>query len=150
MPLIVTETVIAAPAERCFDLSLDVEVHQSSVAWTHERAVAGVTTGVMKLGDQVTWEARHLGRTWRMTSTITEYERPVRFVDEMVAGPFESFRHEHVFHAHGDVTTMIDRLHYRSPFGPLGALTDRVGLRRYIESLLTARNRHLKTSAERR
>jgi ligand-binding SRPBCC domain-containing protein len=122
MPLIVLETLIAAPRERCFDLSLDVDVHQASVPRSRERAVGGVAHGAMGLGDQVTWEARHLGRRWRMTSRIVEHERRARFADEMVSGPFEMFRHEHVFEAHGDVTSMIDRLQYRSPFGPLGAL----------------------------
>ena len=150
MPLIVLETLIAAPPERCFDLSVDVDVHQASVAWSRERAVAGVMTGRMCLDDQVTWEARHLGRTWRMTSRITEYERPARFVDAMVAGPFATFRHEHVFQARdgGTSTSMADRLLYRSPLGPLGVLADVVGLNRYVRSLLSARNRYLKGVAE--
>lgn len=151
MPLIVLETLIAAAPERCFDLSVDVEVHQASVSWSRERAVAGVLTGRMRLGDQVTWEARHLGRTWRMTSQITEYQRPARFVDEMVAGPFAIFRHEHVFQARdgGISTSMADRLLYRSPLGPLGVLADVVGLKRYMRSLLLARNRYIKGTAER-
>ena len=61
MPVIRLETFIHAPIERCFDLSLSVELHLASTAHTGERAVAGVTTGVMGPGDWVTWEARHLG-----------------------------------------------------------------------------------------
>ena len=37
--------------------------------------------------------------TWTMTSTITEWDRPRRFVDEQRKGPFKSFRHEHLFGA---------------------------------------------------
>jgi hypothetical protein len=74
----------------CFDLSVDVDVHQRSVAVTGERAVAGVTSGRMGLGDEVTWEARHLGKTRGLTSRITEHDRPHRFVDEMVTGAFKS------------------------------------------------------------
>jgi hypothetical protein len=76
------ETLIAAPAPNCFDLSLSVEAHTDSMAESGERAIAGVTSGVMKLGDTVTWRARHFGITFRMTSAITEYQRPIRFVDE--------------------------------------------------------------------
>jgi ligand-binding SRPBCC domain-containing protein len=34
-----------------------------------------------------------------MTSRITEWSRPERFVDEQVRGPFAAFRHEHLFEA---------------------------------------------------
>ena len=149
MPLIVLETLIAAPPERCFDLSIDVDVHQASVSRTRERAIAGVMAGRMGLGDQVTWEARHLGRTWRTTSRITEYERPARFVDEMVAGPFSTFRHEHVFQASDGGTAMADRLFYKSPMGPLGLIADVMGLTRYLRSMLLVRNHYIKGAAER-
>src|SRR5258707_14446209 len=61
MPLIRLETYINAPIKRCFDLSLSVDLHRHSVADTHERPVAGVNSGGMKLGDTVTWEAIHFG-----------------------------------------------------------------------------------------
>src|SRR5690242_2188229 len=57
MPTIRLETFIDASPKRCFDLSLNVDLHRHSVAHTSERPVAGVTSGVMKLGDTVTWEA---------------------------------------------------------------------------------------------
>jgi hypothetical protein len=48
MALIRLETYINAPIERCFDLSLSVDLHRYSVAHTHERPVAGVTSGILK------------------------------------------------------------------------------------------------------
>jgi hypothetical protein len=45
-----------------------------------------VISGVMKLGDTVTWEAKHFGIKQHLTSKITAYERPYRFTDEMVQG----------------------------------------------------------------
>src|SRR6266487_7011670 len=104
------ETVIAAPIGDCFDLSLSVDAHRASMSQSGERAIGGVTSGVMKLGDTVTWRARHFGIPVRMTSAITEYERPVRFVDEQQRGPFERWRHEHIFTAvdDGTKTLMVD------------------------------------------
>jgi ligand-binding SRPBCC domain-containing protein len=58
----------------------------------------------MRLGDQVTWEARQLGKMRRLTTRITAFDRPHRFVDEMVTGSFKSFRHDHVFEPSGDST----------------------------------------------
>ena len=56
MALIQLSTPIAAPRERVFDLSRSIDVHQHSVAHTHERAIAGVTSGLIGLGEEVTWD----------------------------------------------------------------------------------------------
>lgn len=42
MQLIELETNIAAPIERCFFLSLSIDLHMDSTAPTRERAIAGV------------------------------------------------------------------------------------------------------------
>ncbi|HZC07363.1 MAG TPA: hypothetical protein VE338_17140 [Ktedonobacterales bacterium] len=88
MPTIRLETYIQASPERCFDVSLSVDAHAQSQAHAHERPIAGVMAGEMRLGDTVTWEAVHFGVTQRLTSQITAYERPSRFTDEMGAGIF--------------------------------------------------------------
>jgi ligand-binding SRPBCC domain-containing protein len=142
-------TEIDAPAEVCFALSLDVDVHRQSTGGDEE-VVAGVMTGEMKLGNQVTWRARHFGIPWRMTSKITEYEHPIRFVDEQKSGPFASWHHEHRFVENNGVTTMTDVVDYRSPAGPIGVLVDRVALERYMTNLLNGRNAFLKEQAEAR
>jgi len=90
-------TEIAAPVGRVFDLCLDVEAHVRSMARSRERAIAGRTDGILEVDDQVTWRARHFGIPWKMTVRITELDRPRRFVDQQVTGPFASLRHPHVF-----------------------------------------------------
>jgi ligand-binding SRPBCC domain-containing protein len=75
----------------------------------------------MQLGDMVTLRARHFGIVFRMTSAITEYEYPHRFVDEQQRGPFERWRHEHTFTAMANgATQMIDIVNFRSPLGLVG------------------------------
>jgi hypothetical protein len=54
-------TEIAAPIERCFDLSRSIDLHVKSVEWSSEQAIAGVTTGLISSGEEVTWGARHFG-----------------------------------------------------------------------------------------
>jgi len=148
MPVIVLRTRIAAPAPRCFDLARDVDLHQRSTAASRERAVAGVTAGLMGAGDEVTWEATHFGVRQRLTSRITEFDRPNRFVDEMVRGAFARFRHEHQFLSVPDGTEMVDIFNYTAPLGPLGRLADGLFLRRYMTALLRERNAYLKRAAE--
>jgi ligand-binding SRPBCC domain-containing protein len=146
--MILLETRIAADVERCFELSLSVDLHIGSMERSGERAVAGVTSGGMLLGDTVTWEARHLGIRQRLTTGITLYERPWRFIDEQLRGPFRHFRHTHVFTPLPDGTLMLDAFEYNVPCGLLGRLVDALFLRRYMHALLTQRNVYLKQAAE--
>jgi len=148
MPVIVLRTRVAAPPSRCFDLARDIDLHQRSTAASRERAVAGVTSGLLGRGDEVTWEATHFGVRQRLTSRITEFDPPNRFVDEMVRGAFARFRHEHQFLSIPDGTDMVDIFDYTSPLGPLGRLADGLFLRRYMTRLLRARNAYLKRVAE--
>jgi len=148
MPVIVMRTRVAAPPSRCFDLARDVNAHERSTAASRERAVAGVTSGLLGPGDEVTWEATHFGVRQRLTSRITEFDRPKRFVDEMVRGAFRSFRHEHQFHDIGDGTEVVDIFDYTAPLGPLGRLADTLFLSRYMTRLLRDRNAYLKRAAE--
>jgi ligand-binding SRPBCC domain-containing protein len=145
------ETVIDAPTDNCFGLSLSVDAHTASMRRSRERAIGGVTSGIMKLGDTVTWRARHFGIVFQMTSAITEYQYPSRFVDEQLHGPFRRWWHEHTFTATANSSTvMTDVVRFQSPLGPLGCLADCLVLDRYLPHLLRQRNAWLKTTLEAR
>jgi ligand-binding SRPBCC domain-containing protein len=149
VPSIRLETVIAAPVGECFDLSLSVDAHTASMSASGERAIGGVTSGVMKHGDTVTWRARHFGITFRMTSAITDYQYPLRFVDEQQRGPFRRWWHEHTFTAMANgATRMTDVVEFRSPLGLLGTMADRLVLGYYLPYLLRQRNTWLKNTLE--
>jgi ligand-binding SRPBCC domain-containing protein len=149
VPSIRLDTVIAAPVGECFDLSLSVDAHTASMSASGERAIGGVTSGVMKHGDTVTWRARHFGITFRMTSAITEYQYPLRFVDEQQRGPFRRWWHEHTFTAMANgATRMTDVVEFRSPLGLLGTMADRLVLGYYLPYLLRQRNTWLKSTLE--
>ena len=148
MPTIHLETFIRAPVELCFDLSRSVDVHMASTDHTGERAVAGITSGMMNLNDEVTWEAKHFWTRQRLTSRITAMERPRMFVDEMQRGAFKRWHHTHTFEARGEGTLMTDDADYASPLGLLGRIADRLFLERYMTRLLQVRNAHIKKVAE--
>lgn len=148
MPTIHLQTRIRASIERCFDLARSVDVHVRPTAQMHERAVGGVTSGLIGPGGSVTWEAVHFGIHWRLTSRITEYRRPEMFVDEMVDGPFRSMQHIHQFVPLGDETLMLDTFRYVSRFGPLGLMVDGLFLEQYLREFLAKRNQYLREVAE--
>jgi ligand-binding SRPBCC domain-containing protein len=138
--LLSLSTFVPATVERTFDLSLDIGTHLESMHESGERAVDGVTTGLIALGESVTWRARHFGVTWTMTSTITAWRRPTTFTDEQARGPFASFVHVHRFAPEGDGTRMDDDISYRAPFGVIGVLFDRLVLARHLRRLIEVRN----------
>ncbi|HXH94819.1 MAG TPA: SRPBCC family protein [Thermoanaerobaculia bacterium] len=146
MPTITIETLLPAPPERCFDASRDLDLHVTSMKETAEKAVAGRTSGLIELGEQVTWEARHFGVRQRFTSKITAFDRPAYFQDSMVKGAFHSFVHDHYFEAVDGGTKMIDVLTFASPLGFIGAIVDRLVMSGYLRRMLIARNDALMTA----
>ncbi len=150
MPEILIETQIHAPAERCFDLMRDIRIHTETTMETDERAVAGVTEGMIGLGQTVTFEGRHFGFKQRLTVRVTEFERPTLFVDEMTEGNFRSFKHIHEFVTVRSGTLMRDRLIWTSPFGVVGRIVDELLLKRHLRDLVSKRNLRLKELAEQR
>jgi len=141
-------TEVAAPPELCFDLARSIDLHLVTTGDSDERAVAGVTKGLIGLGEEVTWSARHFGVRQRLTSRITAFERPRRFRDSLVRGAFARFDHDHIFEATETGTRMIDVFDYAAPLGPLGRLVEALVLDRYMLRLLVERGAGVKRVAE--
>lgn len=148
MPRIELRTEIKADKEIVFDLSRSIDLHKISTEHTNETAIAGKTSGLIGLNESVTWRAKHFGIYQKLTSKITEFDQPNYFADEMVSGAFSEFKHEHHFTELNGGTLMIDFFEYKSPFGILGKLADKLFLKKYMTDLLTKRNRIVKEFAE--
>ncbi|WP_030786554.1 SRPBCC family protein [Streptomyces sp. NRRL S-920] len=144
MPHFEVVTAVAAPPDRVFAVCLDVEAHTRSMGESSERAVGGKTRGELALGDTVTFQARHLGLTWRLKARITGYDRPRCFVDEQESGPFKRWRHAHHFEPDGaGGTIMRDVVDFASPLGRVGRIVDRLLLSRYMPRLIRMCNAYL-------
>jgi ligand-binding SRPBCC domain-containing protein len=144
-------TLIRAPIERCFDLARSVEVHLAGNVHWGEAAVAeaGVTAGLIGMGQRVTWRAKHFGVWQRLTSEMTAMHRPTYFEDTMVRGPFQSMKHGHFFRSLSpEETEMRDVFCLAAPLGILGRLAELVVLRRYMQALLRERNAAIQRIAE--
>ena len=148
MTQIELSTRINASIDKCFDLARSIDLHIESTKHTREKAIAGKISGLIELGETVTWRARHFGIWQNLTSKITEFERPNYFVDEMVGGAFKSFRHEHIFLSINGQTVMKDIFAFESPCGWLGDVVNFLFLGRYMQRLLKTRNEVIKRAAE--
>jgi ligand-binding SRPBCC domain-containing protein len=121
----------------------------ASTAQTGERAIAGVTRGLIGLGHTVTWQGRHFGLMLTHQTKITKYDRPRYFQDVMLKGAFRSFTHDHRFHLSPDGgTIMSDDLNFAAPLAPLGLLVETLILRRHLSHFLVERNATIKRIAE--
>ncbi|MBD8082747.1 SRPBCC family protein [Chryseobacterium caseinilyticum] len=148
MSTIHLETFIKADIRKVFDLARDIDLHQKSTFQTGEVAIAGRTSGLIELGETVTWRAKHLGVVQTHTSKITAMEKPYHFTDIMLKGTFKSFRHQHIFRQDGSNTVMTDILEFESPFGIFGKLFNYFFLKNYMTKFLIERNKLIKITAE--
>lgn len=148
MSILRVETMVNAPAVRCFDLSRSVDLHIRTAATSGETAIAGTMSGLLGLGDQVTWRGRHFGTWQTLTSKITLFDRPRQFRDSQVAGAFASLEHDHLFESAGAMTKMIDVFQYAAPLGPFGRLAEMLFLNSYLTRFLRDRALIIKRVAE--
>ena len=139
-------TVSALPVEQLFDRARSIDLHLESQKASGERAVKGVTSGLIGDGQDVTWRARHFGIPLTMTSRVTAFDYPHSFTDEQVKGPFKAFRHVHDFAPTATGSVMIDRVEFSAPLGFLGRAVERLFLARYLERLIVRRGQFLATS----
>jgi ligand-binding SRPBCC domain-containing protein len=122
MPTIELETEIKSDINICFDLSRSIDLHKISTAKTNEEAIEGKASGLISLNEFVTWRATHFGIRQKLTSKITEFERPFHFRDEQLKGVFKFIIHDHYFEIVGDGVKMKDVFRFQSPFGFIGRL----------------------------
>ncbi len=148
MPNIHLTTFIAAPVERVFDLSRNIDLHKKSMIKHKEEAVAGIRFGLIEKDETVTWKAKHLFKTRLLRSRVTEMIKPKVFIDEQSQGDFKMMKHEHHFKPCENGTIMIDLVHFETPYGTLGKWFNALYLTKYVRRLIEQRNNTIKEFAE--
>ena len=141
-------TKIKSPIATVFDHSRDITLHEQSMKKSNEKAIAGVTSGLINKKETVTFRGKHFGIYLTHKSIISEMDIPNYFTDEMVKGQFKTFTHEHTFVSNGNQTVMIDLLAYETPFGILGKWFNKLFLKKYLTLLIEERNQCIKKASE--
>src|SRR5436190_19904999 len=144
MPNIHLTTFIAAPVERVFDLSRNIDLHKESMKRHKEEAVAGTRFGLIEKDETVTWKGKHVFKTRILRVRITEMQKHLRFIDEQSEGSFKEMKHEHHFKPCENGTIMIDLFQFESPYGTVGKWFNTFYLTRYVRKLLQQRNKVIK------
>ncbi len=141
-------TRIKAPCHIVFDIARNIDIHQQSATNTKEKAIAGKTSGLIELGETVTWKGKHFGFYIKHQSIISKMKYPSLFVDEQLKGHFKTFKHTHLFEEQNGVTIMQDILEYETPYGIFGKLFDKLFLKKDLKNFLIHRNTILKRISE--
>ncbi|PWN67732.1 SRPBCC family protein [Chryseobacterium oncorhynchi] len=148
MSRIYLETLINADIQCVFDWARNIDLHQESTSRTHEKAIAGRTSGFIEENETVTWKAKHLGVYQTLTTKIISMDKPSQFTDEMQKGAFKSLHHQHIFKKVDGKTLMIDIFEFESPLGIVGKLFNTIFLKNYLRNFLLERNKLIKNRAE--
>jgi ligand-binding SRPBCC domain-containing protein len=148
MPQIHMTTFVAAPIERVFDLSRNIDLHKESMKQFKERAVAGTTFGLIEKDETVTWMSKHFFKTRVLRVGITEMKKPIWFIDEQRQGSFKMMKHQHHFKPCENGTIMIDIFEFETPYGMLGKILNSFYITTYLKRLLEQRNKTIKEFAE--
>ena len=81
-----------------------------------------------------------LGLPMSWLTEITQVRSPEYFADEQRVGPYRIWHHEHFFRGVDDRSTEVrDLVHYVPPFGIIGALMNRLVIRRQLEGIFDYR-----------
>lgn len=132
--------------ERCFKLATSIDLHLASAAQTQEKAIGGVTSGLIGEGEKVQWRARHFGRWVTHTSKVNGWRPYAYFREVMTEGWFARFEHEHHFAVMDDGTRMRDEIRFAAR-GLMGRMTEKI-VRRHLITMLKQRNALIKRAAE--
>ncbi len=142
-------TLIRAPIDVCFRLSLSIDAEAEAEQAYRIRAVDGVTHGFIGAGETVTWRVRQFGLWVTHTTLISAHQAPDYFQDRMLRGIFRSFVHDHFFRAiSAHETEMRDELRFSMPLVLGGKLAERLLIRRRIATMLAKRNATIRRLAE--
>jgi ligand-binding SRPBCC domain-containing protein len=136
-------TWIDAPVERCFLLSLSIDLHIGPVRVTRKKVKGQVASGLIRVGETVTLRGHPFGVLGH-TSRIDEMRPHSYFRDVMIAGSFRHYVHEHHFAPMDDGTRMRDEIRFSNRWGPFG----RILARRRLKAFLKERAAVIKRVAE--
>ncbi|HLG39034.1 MAG TPA: SRPBCC family protein [Chitinophagaceae bacterium] len=148
MKRIELHTFISAPAERCFLLSLSVDLHLMHGKNESERVAEGRTSGILREGETITWEAKHFGFRRKLTAMVSGLTFPRSFFSRQLKGPFKKLEHIHLFESTAVGTRMTDIFEFEAPLGILGKLAEELFLEKHMRRYLEKRNTTLRKIAE--
>lgn len=143
MTTIEKSSIIKAPRAEVFEFFLDP--NNLSKVSPPQLQLEGLKTDVpLKEGSEFSFRAKSGLFRFRWRGRVVKLEAPRIVIDEQIEGPFQSFRHVHLFRDLVDHTMVIDLVEYKPSFGVLGRLINVMSLQSRMEQMLEYRHARLK------
>ena len=123
---------IASPPERVFPFFTEVEnLEHITPKFLHFEIITPMPIEV-HVGTTIAYRLNIFGMPIQWTTRIDELERPRRFVDRQVSGPYDEWIHLHEFERVPAGTQIRDVVRYRMPMGWLGIVAHRLFVSRML------------------
>jgi ligand-binding SRPBCC domain-containing protein len=107
-----SEVMLPAPLQQTFDFFADAaNLERLTPPWLRFRILTPMPV-TMREGLEIDYRIMLYGLPIPWRSRIDVWEPRRRFVDRQVLGPYQWWRHEHLFTAHRDGTAVVDRVEY--------------------------------------
>lgn len=114
-----TSQLLAQSRERLFEFFADAfQLETLTPGWLHFSVLNQPPIRIAR-GTLIDYRLRLHGLPIRWQSAISEWEPPVRFVDEQTRGPYRRWHHEHQFEVVDDGTLCHDIVDYQVYGGSL-------------------------------
>ena len=110
--------------------------------WLHFRVI---TPGPIEIeqGTLIDYRLRLHRVPIRWRTEIETWDPPNGFVDVQLRGPFRHWHHTHRFESRDGGTSVVDRVRYSLPLGPLGQLAHLVLVRRDLDRIFEFREQQI-------
>ena len=112
-----TELLVAEPRAQVFEFFADAfQLETITPPWLHF-SVRTPRPIEMEAGTMIDYKLQLHGLPVGWRSKISEWQPPLRFVDEQVKGPYRCWHHLHTFEEINGGTLVSDIVHYAMPLG---------------------------------
>tara|TARA_B100001250_G_scaffold388431_1_gene386676 strand:+ start:86 stop:547 length:462 start_codon:yes stop_codon:yes gene_type:complete len=95
----------------------------------------------MKEGQLIDYTIKLFKKEIRWKTLITEYDKPKKFIDQQLKGPYSMWHHTHTFNDHGTYVEMIDEISYSVPFGIIGQIVNSIFIKRDLLDIFEYRKK---------
>ncbi|RFM30265.1 SRPBCC family protein [Deminuibacter soli] len=147
MPVIHLTTIVHAPVDRVFDLSRNIALQRKSLQGQRETIINGKTSGLLQMGEEITWQTKRLGKAWTLRLQTARLEMHSFFEEIMLNGDFSKLSHQRHFKSMANGTVMIDLFQFEQT-GSWGKSLKQLFYIKYWRQLLEKRNELIKSVAE--
>jgi hypothetical protein len=133
------EQFIPCPMGELFDFFADAgNLESLTPPWLHFRILTAMPI-VMQVNARIEYRIRWRGVPVHWLTEITDWEPPIRFVDQQLRGPYRLWHHTHHFAPSGDGTLMRDVVRYALPYYLVGHFMHALIVRSDLERIFDYR-----------